>query len=382
MIQRVLWLLGGWLLGWFSHELWIPEAAPPPVSAAVETAPPAPTAQPPAFSSPLTVFRQLLSAGHYRRAVQHYEAIQTSTGDAASQPLRKLLLEHVIALQQAGQHAKAITLLNAYLEFYYRDSAALLALAASYQAQRHYPDTIETLYEALSQAYQSDAIAAIKQRIRAVVALYTTQLRQQQNHQALLALYQKLTELEADYGPYFIELAQTQFTLGHDDNALVSLQTVLHDPVVGPQARRLLQQVEQRRAWTANGGIAVPLQRTGDHFLVTAKINDHAPLTLLLDTGASLSIIKSTTLQRLGFTQLDAAPARVLNTANGPVTAAIILLDSLTLGNQRVENVEVGGLDLPEMTDIDGLLGMNFLKNFRFFIDQEQGVLYLSPPAY
>ena len=43
-----------------------------------------------------------------------------------------------------------------------------------------------------------------------------------------------------------------------------------------------------------------------------------------------------------------------------------------------VNNLETGVLDLAGQTGIDGLLGMNFLRHFRFFIDQNESELRLS----
>jgi hypothetical protein len=38
----------------------------------------------------------------------------------------------------------------------------------------------------------------------------------------------------------------------------------------------------------------------------------------------------------------------------------------------------VGGIDIPGLGEIDGLLGMDFLNHFRFTIDQEDQVMLLT----
>ena len=44
-----------------------------------------------------------------------------------------------------------------------------------------------------------------------------------------------------------------------------------------------------------------------------------------------------------------------------------------------VENIEVGVIDEFDNKKFDGLLGMNFLRHFKFFIDQNEPKLQLSP---
>ena len=69
---------------------------------------------------------------------------------------------------------------------------------------------------------------------------------------------------------------------------------------------------------------------------------------------------------------------RVFNTANGRVRAPVFVLDSLTVGDWQVNQLEVGVLALHGNTNIDGLLGMNFLRHFQFIIDQNEALLRLT----
>ena len=66
------------------------------------------------------------------------------------------------------------------------------------------------------------------------------------------------------------------------------------------------------------------------------------------------------------------------NTANGRIRAPIYKLSSLTVGDWRVNQLEIGVLDLSGSSNINGLLGMNFLRHFQFFIDQNEALLRLS----
>lgn len=60
------------------------------------------------------------------------------------------------------------------------------------------------------------------------------------------------------------------------------------------------------------------------------------------------------------------------------VTRALVLgLSSLQVGSQRVTDIEVLVLSLPPDLRVDGLLGVNFLGQFRPTFELDQGTLVL-----
>ena len=78
--------------------------------------------------------------------------------------------------------------------------------------------------------------------------------------------------------------------------------------------------------------------------------------------------------------QVDASYLREiqLNTAGGVVTAQLYRLSSLSLGSDRVTDLEIA-INPHSSTKFDGLLGMNFLRHFEFAIDQSSNRLRLRP---
>ena len=67
------------------------------------------------------------------------------------------------------------------------------------------------------------------------------------------------------------------------------------------------------------------------------------------------------------------------STANGEVDAPLVGIQSLTVGGQVVSPITVGGIALSRhAAPVDGLLGMNFLQNFEFSLDQQRSVLELK----
>jgi len=69
---------------------------------------------------------------------------------------------------------------------------------------------------------------------------------------------------------------------------------------------------------------------------------------------------------------------RLFNTANGYTRGDIYRTSALTLGEERIEGTNIAILDLKTMDDIDGLLGMNVLRQFHFQIDQSAGAMQIK----
>ena len=123
---------------------------------------------------------------------------------------------------------------------------------------------------------------------------------------------------------------------------------------------------------------AVPLSRLGNGFVVDAVVNDGQRVRLLVDTGATLTIIRPGALSRAGVGPGAFVRETTLETAGGRVGARVYRLDSLRLGPEVVSNIVVGSVEIPGLGAIDGLLGMNVLGRFRFSIDQARQRMLLA----
>jgi len=328
---------------------------------------------------------QLLEHKAFARAVERYEALQGQADDAAAQRAREQLLAYARRLVAQGDYASSMQLLQRYLQADYRDAQARMLLAEVYRGRHDLRAAIDQLYEAKGQAWRPQVLERLNRQIRALVAEYAQTLKQRGDNSGVLALYQDLTQLEPSYAPYFIGLAVAQLALDDGDAARQSLLLVAQDPQVGAKARELLERVrvatvepQQPEASAAASAVAgIPLLRGGSHFLVEARLGGGQPARLLIDTGASLTMLTADTLKRRGIGAHATGKTGTFDTANGRVRAPIYRLDSLSVGDWRVSDLEVGVLDLSDAR-IDGLLGMNFLRHFQFFIDQDAAILRLS----
>jgi clan AA aspartic protease (TIGR02281 family) len=391
LITVMLVLAAGLVLGWFAHDRWgtgpVQLVAPETslVSPTIDAGQSA-TASEPVLDGHAESVTRLLQRHAYPEAVARYDSLQALTDTAGMQQARAAILLHAQALVKSQEFAAAAQLLQRFLVAAYRDTEARLLLAETYYGQQDYLAAIAQLYEARGAAYRPEMLARITRRIRFVANKQAELYRKNADSRGLLALYQELTQLQPDYAAWFVELAIAQLALDDRGAAQRSLALVIYDPDVGEQAQLMLTKLQQTATVAhdtepvalATEVTGIPLTRSGQHFLVAAGPGNAGSLRLLIDTGASMTMVTPGALQRQGIRYRDTGQSRVFNTANGPVRAPIYILETLSVGDWSVQQLEIGVLELGGQTGVDGLLGMNFLKHFRFFIDQNDSMLRLS----
>ena len=390
LILGLLIFMAGCGLGWYAYNYWgtdpgqsaQPDSLIPssPVDLD-ETAVFSPAA--PAQPGKLV---DLLARNEFEAVVARYELLQAEASDTAAADARTGILSHASLLIEERRFSLAERLLQQFLVAAYRDVEARILLAAAYHGQQDFHAAIDQLYEARGHAYRPAMRARITGRIRSNVAELTRMLKSNDDHYALLALYQRLIALEPDHAPWFMGLAAAQLALDDKQAARRSLQLVSQDPEVGEQAQMMLAELDVALAGmrdvesreSAPGGVGIPLQRSGNHYIVDARPARGRSIRLLIDTGASLTIFTPGVLEQRGISYQDTGRTAVFNTANGTVRAPVYKLDALSVGDWQVKQLEIGVLALAGMPGVDGLLGMNFLSHFRFFIDQNEALLRLS----
>ncbi len=296
------------------------------------------------------------------------------------------ILSYARQLIAESRFSLAEQLLQRFLVAAYRDVESRILLAEVYFGERDIRAAIDQLYEVRGYAYRPVMLQRISNRIRSMVTELASSLRHNNDQNALLALYQHLTQLEPDYAPWFIGLAASQLALDDKEAARRSLLLISEDADVGAQAQSMLSEITIALVEMHNtepqasitGVVGISLHRSGNHFIVDARSADGRSMRLLIDTGASLTILSPDVLEQRGIGYQNTGRYGVFNTANGQVRAPIYKLDSLSVGDWQVNQLDVGVLDLSGGSNIDGLLGMNFLRHFQFFIDQNEALLRLS----
>jgi clan AA aspartic protease (TIGR02281 family) len=123
---------------------------------------------------------------------------------------------------------------------------------------------------------------------------------------------------------------------------------------------------------------SVPLQKKGAVVIVPATLNERAEGNFVVDTGASYTMISHATAKELSIDLSQKFPTMPFQTANGVVHAPLVKLDSIDVGGLQVRDLTAAVHDVFPDSSISGLLGLNFLSNFRLDIDTKGSVLHLE----
>ena len=320
-----------------------------------------------------------LRRGEFEEVMAQYPDIQSKLSESDAIKLKKIIIDHVRSLRKSGQSIIAHALLTLYLKYEYRDVLALLLMAKLHQDADDEIEAIEVLFQANSYAHTPELINQTVKTVRSAVKNYNTQLLIQKDYIAQLNLYKRLTELEPEYALHFIGLAESYLSLGNVFDARKALDLTLHDSSVLDKRNDIISRIEINREPNRHYAAEVSLQALGNQFLVDVLLNNSQNAVLLLDTGASLSIISTELLAVLGIPYQHTVRTAWFSTAGGRIKAPIIKLNSLAMDEVVVENIEAGVIGEFDNKKFDGLLGMNFLRHFEFFIDQNKHKLQLSP---
>lgn len=128
------------------------------------------------------------------------------------------------------------------------------------------------------------------------------------------------------------------------------------------------------------GTVMVPVQRYGGSLIVPVTLNNEKNVRLILDTGATTTVLSTEVAIELGLTSDSESQIATVNTAGGPVQVNLTRVKSMGINGANAKDVVVAIHDLPDIqSGIDGLLGMSFLNNFLVTLDSDQGQLYLRP---
>jgi predicted aspartyl protease len=105
--------------------------------------------------------------------------------------------------------------------------------------------------------------------------------------------------------------------------------------------------------------------------LLPVEVNQRGPFEFILDTGAGTSLLSSELAQEL---EVKVVGSKEGQSAGGKVSVSLAKVDLLAVGDAKLDNVDVGIVDLRHIgktigAKIDGDLGYNFLRNYNVMID-------------
>src|SRR5262245_21701727 len=121
----------------------------------------------------------------------------------------------------------------------------------------------------------------------------------------------------------------------------------------------------------------VPFELINHRPFIKLMVNGKGPLRFVVDTGASLSVISDTVALQFGIRQVArGGNARAVG-ANGVFPIIYGLLDSITIGEAKIDAVPVyirtihSAPETPEIEKADGYIGLSVLANYGVTLDYQ-----------
>ncbi len=201
-------------------------------------------------------------------------------------------------------------------------------------------------------------------------------------------------QLDPNEPDYYISLARTCSRMEYYDEAADAFQRFLEvSPKTDAERRARIKGLIEFYRYLGTTRIhrtggrevtTIPFEIVNFRPLISVMINGKGPIRLVIDTGASLSVLSDQTAVRLGIKPVArGGNARAIG---GDGTFPIIygLLDSLVIGETKIEMVPVyirtvySSPDVPEAERADGYLGLSILANFAMTIDYKARQLTLD----
>jgi clan AA aspartic protease (TIGR02281 family) len=305
---------------------------------------------------------------------------------------RSELLEQANLWLQESHFLRLGAFLQGYLKQYPQDMDFLLLEAKLKVKTTLLSDAIAHYYYLLRNPMTAAQQDEIEQQIEQLSQNTIKQLRHNYSWNILAMFVEPLLQLEPNNRLYILSLAMAYaelFQEGLMENVLASLD--FNDP----DAQRIRNIIVAQQISPVNGesdesddldagetnanlGRPIPLKQFGDQYVVAAKLSSN-PVALLIDTGASVTAISKQYFDRLSNRyKINYLGRFSIGTAGGSIMAPIYQFQELTINHVTVENLPVVILPMQSIENADGLLGMNFLREFDFKIDQRQSVMFIQ----
>lgn len=331
-------------------------------------------------SSDFSDFSQALDERRTEDALTIYQRHER-VDSQLTEKLRHILLNKIDLWSNSEDYEAVSTILERFTEYYYQDLSLLKALAENYERLKQLDKAIEVYLSAHPYAETGSRLNDVDARIQNLAKTLFEQHVKKQTLQAFIPLLQKLAWHDSDYGFYRFALAKSYIAMNDIDSAIRELEMLQLDAEYGDQASTLLGSLLPPAAEPddVDDVNTIPLAGSGGHYIVQARAGDKVNANLLIDTGSSLTTLPGKLLKELRRNRKAILIEYIqLKTANGIRTAPVYRLKEFHIGNYVLRDLDVAELELNTYR-YDGLLGMNVLDKFHFFIDQNRQTLSLTP---
>jgi predicted aspartyl protease len=312
-------------------------------------------------------FKKLLDSGNFNDAMAFYL-------EANNEQLKEYKLILKVYFYDKGRlfPKKTIDEILYYIDIEPQATDIKIYLAKLYQDIGRYQKAIDLLLD-LKNSQDMDNIKKINSSLNQTIENYITKLTKNHDFTTLISLLENIIAQESNNQQYIIQLAQLYYKLDNYSMAKELLEEIDSDSTYSPKAKIILTNIEQKERELEQYTNQIPLTKIGSQYGINVNINN-TPLTLLLDTGATYTLVDSDKIPNLIIKEQI-----ILNTAGGEIIAGVAVANNLI-----VDGIEFKDFNLTvanfKREGVDGLLGMNFFEKFDFKIDQTRQLLYINYP--
>lgn len=283
-------------------------------------------------------------------------------------------LSHSKALINQQQLTEAQRSIVTYLDYVLDDVEFHYLYVEVLNQQGLIKEAIEHAYSIQYYLYELSSQDKSIEHARALAHLEIKKYVQEENWRQLDNFCEQVIPLDPTYMAYYWFLAQAEYQQGFYENALANIEPLLEESNYAVKATALQKKIEQ----LLRSPTQIPLLKQGEHFIVEGYVNDSSPVSLLIDTGASFSMLSQVAFDDLSEVQdVEYVKSLTLNTAGGIIQADLYQVESFTINDFEVENMQFTVSPIFS-SEQDGLLGMNFLRQFKFTINQSEQTLSLE----
>ncbi|TRY29415.1 TIGR02281 family clan AA aspartic protease [Aliiglaciecola sp. M165] len=330
-----------------------------------------------------------LASGNRTAVNQQTEAEQVAElAGHQSSPQMRQKAQAIYAIRQqlaAGETQKARDAILDYLRANPRDIDYLLLEADLVKLTAQTSDVLQHFYGLLDLPLNTEQKAEVLLVITSLTINNIEKLKSIRSWDVLATFLEPLWQFDPNRRSIIVGLAEAYARQGQEflmENVLASLP---QDDLEVSKIRSMLANVNNASEITdidENQRLdyerTLDLENFGDHFIAQAFIGRYS-LNLMIDTGASTTVITDRTFQQLRRrSDFNYVGTYKINTAGGQVYAPIYQLQQLFIGGFRLDDLAVVVLPMPDFTQANGLLGMNLLRQFDFKIDQQNSQLLLN----
>ena len=330
-----------------------------------------PTAQEP--SAIEVAFRQY----EFNKVLALYPDLRIKAPDVA-ETLRQDWFETILAAIDSDSEHPYDVFIQSYLKLSPYDNEFLYLEVLNSDKQDDPTDMLLALYNLLQGDLSEELRSSILNKIRTEYQAMIKELTELGAWDILAVSLESLIAFAPEDRKLLLPLANAYAQSGQF-GLMEGVLSAL--PPDDPQSIRLREFRDKQLATDEDvkyDSTGISLTRVGDHFIVDSLLNNRFNARLMIDTGASTTTISRELFNRmLGVERPEFIGRYNVNTANGRVRAPVFRFQSLTIGAKQLNNIAIVVLPLEEL-QADGLLGMNYMRNYRFLIDQEQNTLHLD----